>query len=663
MVLRVSLAAAVLTALLGAFLVVRTSDEAMVRGATVAVIVWDVGDELSREEVQETIARTAADDDLSLYRSIDSVSPAGRALRTLTVIHAGADDGLPRPDDPYPDFGRSLKTRFGPLASGSSPTGTYVTSGSPSAAGQLVTSLRDHDVTVSMKEVSPAALVFFTAEVVPLFPLILAALLSLVLGCVHSAVGYRRQDAIRDLHGTDRGWISIGHAGRSARTALVFGAAGIVASVPVLAAYNGLAQFARFAVTAGVGTVSVSVTAGLLILIAAATRTHSRSLTAIAGKRPLRRLAVFAGATHLAALALVLVVLAVAAAHGLPALQNRDDGRSWASAERYTALSFRISNSELDRDTGTFAAIGRHVLAKPRDGLIAAGSAGRTEGYGPDVGNAVIVNTRYLDEQKVLDGDGRRVEPSDVRSNALTLLIPKGTPVPIQTLVREYQEWIFFQADLPGGGRHPEDIPIDYRVVPAGQSLFTYATDETTSRQLSPVVAILPTTKSLLSDDWISSSMTQGGVLFSNSAWLRADLERAGVASSVVLNRVSDLAALRLADQERTLRASALAGLLAALIAMLAAAILAASVAERNRRQDFLRHVHGARTATAALPPIVVMAATNASLLALAATARLFESSPALTVASVVVTADLLVGGLLLARERRRFRFDSVKNS
>lgn len=663
MVLKVSLAAAVLTALLGAFLVVRTSDEAMVRGATVAVIVWDIGDELPRDQVQKTIAREAARDGVSLYRSIDSVSPSGRALRTLTVINVGTDLALPKPADRYPDFGRSLETRFGPLASGSSPTGTYVTSGSTSAAEKLAASLREHGVTVSITNVSPAALVLFTAEVVPLFPVILAALLSLLLGCVHSIVGYRRQDTLREVNGTTRGRVAIGHAARSVATTLLFGAAGLVASVPVLAAYNDLAQFDRFAITAGLGIVAVSGTAAVLAMITSSTRSRSRPAAVIAGKRPLRRLAFFAGATHVVALGLVLVVLAFATAYGLPALQNRADGPSWASAARFTSLTFRISNTELDRDTATFADIGRHVLTQPRDGMIVAGSEGKTDGYGPDVGNSLIVNTRYLDEQAVFGRDGRRVKPSAIRPQALTLLIPQGTPGPTEALVREYQEWIFFQADLPGGGPHPEDIPIDYQVVPSGQSLFTYATNETTSRQFSPVAAILPTTNSLLSDDWISSNMTHGGVLFSDTAWLRTSLGEKGVASSVVLNRVSDLAALRQADQERTLRASTFTGLVATLIALLAAAILAASIAERNRRQDFLRHVHGARTATAALAPIVVIAASNATVLALAATAHLFESSLALTIASVVVFADFLVGGAFLAIQLRRFRFDTIKNS
>ncbi|ARC58024.1 hypothetical protein AS850_13145 [Frondihabitans sp. 762G35] len=663
MVLKLSLAAAVLTALLGAFLVVRTSDEAMVRGATVAMIVWDIGDELSREQVQEEIAGTAAREGLSLYRSIDSVTPSGRATRTLTVINPGTDQGLPGLAEPYPSFGRSLETRFGPLAAGSSPTGTYVSSGSAQAADELATTLRDRGVTVSTRRVSPAALALFTAEVVPLAPLALAAVLSLVLGCVHSTVGFRRRDTIREVHGMTRGRIVVGHAARCLATTFLFGAIGLVASVPALAAYNGLAQFGRFAVTAGVAVGAVAVTAAMVVLLTAARRSRVQNAEAIAGRRPLRRLAVFAGATHAVALGLVLIVLASATASGLPALQNRADDSSWSSAEDFTSLTFRISNTELDRDTAAFADIGRHVIAQPRDGLIVAGSEGEPEGYGPEVGNSLIVNTRYLDEQEVLGRGGRRVLPSDLRPQALTLLISEGIPVEVDTLVRQYQRWILFQAELPGREVHPERIPIDYQVVPAGQSLFTYATSEPTSRQLSPVVAILPTSNPLLSDDWITSNMTRGGVLFGNSSWLRTGLSDAELGSSVLLNRVGDLAALRLADQERTLRASAFSGALAALVALLAAALLATSIAERNRRRDFLRHVHGYGFATTALAPIAVVAASNTAVLALATTAQLFESPLAQALANAVVAADLVVVGVLLAFQRRRFRTDTITNS
>jgi hypothetical protein len=170
LVLKISVAAAVVVGLLTVFLVVRTSDEAVANGTSVILTVWDEGN-LSRQEARRGILDAASKEGLTLYRSVQSARD-GRLFRSLSVITRGSDRSLPSPEKSYPDFSRSIDTKFRPNAPSASPGGMYLTGASMNAADRVAESLNAKGMDVSTRPFGLPGQILWTAATVPIFPMV-----------------------------------------------------------------------------------------------------------------------------------------------------------------------------------------------------------------------------------------------------------------------------------------------------------------------------------------------------------------------------------------------------------------------------------------------------------------------------------------------------------
>ncbi|MCU1526699.1 MAG: hypothetical protein JWP75_462 [Frondihabitans sp.] len=666
MVLKLSIAAAVVTALLVAFLVVRTSDEVAPEGTNMVVTVWQARENLTRPEAREVVEETARQHDLTLYKSVNTVT-GDKTVRTLYVINQGRDRGLAPPTEDYRDFGQFLHTRYLPGHDliDAELGGMYVTSASEADADEFARALNARGMTVTTQYFGPVGMVLWTSSLVPLVPLTAAALLALILGCAQSTISSRRRDALLLVNGSQRWRTILTYLGSGVLLTLVLGAAGVVLSLPVLALYNGLAQFSRFALAACVGLGVVAAVVTTVILLVSLGESRVRAVAALGGKRPLRQQAAAGVAIHMCSLTLVLVVVSSVVASGVDAASNRDDASSWKSADNFVSMNFHTSMAEFDSLQERFAEV---AFEADRRGevLIASHPIVTLEpGNGPDDGNSLIVNDRFLIEQRVADNRGRRVIPEVLNPNALSLLIPQDLIAHKATLLGEYREWAhFLAADRSHESNKLRAPPVDVIVTKSGQRVFNYSTGDSTSSQLDPVIAVLPSATPLVSSDWIASSMTGGEVLFDDAGTLRTEIRAAGLEPYIgSIDHVSDLAAVRLSDQERVLRASTFAGILAALITVLSSVVLAVAIAERNRRIDFARFVNGATPRTATLFRTAALALSSALALAFASLIEPFTSPIGLGAACIVVLVDLAVVGLLLAVQIRRIRADTVTRS
>ncbi|GAA4686822.1 hypothetical protein [Frondihabitans cladoniiphilus] len=659
MILKLSAAAAVITTILTAFLVVRSGDEAVVKGASTVVTVWDDGG-LTRVEAERAIVAAARQERITLYRSITSVE-SGITVRSLSVANQGDDRALPGVDEQYPDFGRSLHTRFRPAPNGISPGGMYVTGATEIRADRFVAVLRQQGLDVTAVPFGFAGQFWWTAGAAPLLPLLMAALLGMILGCVSSTVGARRQDAVRVANGMSRTDVAFRQCARVILLVLAYGVIGLAVSVLPLAIYNGLAQFARFAGTTAVGIGLAAVVGGAVVLVTSLLANRRSLLPALEGRLPFGRLTLFGLVAHGAAVGLVVAVLASAIAAGWSASENRRDSAEWDRGDDLYALSFRLSNTEGEKFVDVFAALGLRAIAEGR-ALVSTRPLGGPEDHGPDGGGALIVNDRYLAEQTIRDHTGKRVEGSNLRPDELTLLVPddlRGVP----ELVSRYEEWIRFRAEADGRRSDDSRVPIHVIRTAGGQRVFNYSTRETTSSQLDPVVAVVPSSRPVLSSDWIVSGMTQGTVLFTDRTRLERDLRSSSLDSSAWIVSARDLAEVRLDGQEHDLRTTMSVALLAGIVAVLAAFVFAAASAEISRRGDFLRLVHGDSGLRTVLLPATLAVASAGAASGLALSSHLSVSPSTFSPCGVVLLADVLAVALFISVRSRRLRADTLKKS
>lgn len=665
--LTVSVGAAVLGVLLVSFLVVRTGDELAPAGTRTVVTVWSIGDHLDRAGLRRAVAHAARAEGVSLSKVVQTVED-GRTVRTVYDV-SGLGDAPS--DGSYPSFGRSLETRYASLneLQDADVTGMYVTPSTEEEVGRLVRVLRRDGVEVTTLPFHLPRTVLWVAQELPVLECVAVSLLGVAAGAAYWAWSRRRPDAVLALHGARRVRVVAGHLIRSQAVVAVAGTFGIAATVPVLGAYDGLAQFPTFAAVAVQGTVVVALV--VFATCAAVLCLESRVAVgpALAGARP--RLARLALALGVHAVCLVLASSAVGAAVSTsrPLAAGAAERPLWAAAHRWHTLVLSSELDELEESLAAFADVVRDQQSRGT-ALLAQHPAGVMGGYDPTSGHVLIVDDQYLDEQSVLDARGRRIDPERTRPDALTLLVPEqllrdeGSR---EHFVAEWEDWSEMQVELgiTDGADHGE-VALDVVPTRSGQRVFDYGTGpaDDTSTSTDPVVAVLPSEVHVLSDDWVTSSVSQGQLLFADPVSLLADLRDHGLLDQVqAVDRAADLALVRLERQDRLLRDSTFVAVLAGLVALLSSVSFAALLVERSRRRVFLLYVSGAGPLrTLVLPALTLAMATSVALLASRAVPSVREPlSPGAT--AWIVVLDVLVVTVVTAAMHRRFSADTLRPS
>lgn len=664
MVLKASVVLAVAVSVLGAFLFVRASDEASPVGTRSVLTVWDLGDRVGRQEAVETISRAARLHDVTLVKDVLTVHGA-MTERVLSRLDGPSEDGE-APVPGYPDFGRSLSTRF--VSPASIPLaqvhGQY---DSPSPLHELdvvATELRGLGMDVSTLRVSLVGELLWAASEAPLLPLLLSVGLVTGTGAVHWTESRRRRDAVLVCHGAG----SMESVRRNACRVLVYftsaTTAGLALSVPVLANYNGLAQWPRFA---GVAVAAASIGAASFIAVFGVTGLRAEAEGPRPGldrRPPAARAVIVATAAHSLCLLLTIGILG----SGSQALVDLEAGHleaaRWGQAQEWSTMAFHSSAAEGDASVEAFAALAREEQGRNHL-LIAVHPVGPFEGHGPDHGNSLTVNTRFLLEEDVRDAHGRRIEVSALDPAALTLLVPPAAAEEEgAALVEDWASWAAWESSGEGEGREPAPpVKIDVVALEPGQSLFNFGTMpfDVTSSQIDPVIAVLPATRELVTSDWLMSAMTTRGVLFSDAASVEGGLSTADLADQIgSVDRAGDVAALRTALQDRSLIATTAVALLAALGAVTSAIVLAGVVAGHGRRRDVLRHVHGEPALTSILRSAAALTACGVAVLLSSRVLGLWSGQGGAVLGASVVVIDLVFVSVLLASARTRSRRDAL---
>jgi len=663
MALRGSIALAVLIVLTGSFLFVRTSDEALPAGVRSALVIWDHG-EVEKEETIATLTRAAADHDVSLVKDSLGATSSG-AARTLYVVHQSGGRAWPDAWGLYPDFGRDVETRWADVSSLplAQTNGMYDSDAPQEDLDLVAADLRSLGMEVSTLSGGPLSMMGWALYVVPLPALVGVSLLAVATGVVHAASLRRRRDVVLVVNGSSRRAVAV----HDVRESLVLSSgalvAGLVVSLPLLAWYNGLAQWPRFAVLSLLGVSGVAVVSAVVVTAVAVLRAHGPVLSSVDRARPPRLPSVVLGVGHVLVIASVISVTATGVAASGKVLDNRADQEAWSTADDWFRLQFHSGLDESLQSDGPFAELARHEFAR-QAAMVAVRPAGPSEGYGPYHGDSLTVDARYLEERSIRDAAGRELTASDAELTSLLLLVPDSLGDDVASIEREWVQWL--DEELSDHGVDPaytERVDVAVRYIADRQSVFTYGTDwgDESSHQRDAVVAVLPTAVDVVSDGWLASNMTSGGVLFSDPSSVQRQLDAAGLDQQIgSIDRARDVAMVRIAEQSRELRDVLAVAALALVAALLSATMTGAALAELGRRRDVVLLTAGAGPLRTALLPAASMGAVGVVVIAAAQTLGLVEGPGAVAAAAVVVVADVVVISAVLGVHRSRIRADTL---
>lgn len=667
MVVKIGVSAAVVIVAVLSFLFVRTSDEVVPVGTRTTLTIWDVGD-VDRDDVLGVLEQSTSEHGVEIVKMLESTASAsGTTTRELFALDAAVVGREGSRLSPHPDFGRRIRTRWVDIAELSSTNvqGTYVSRADEVALRPVADDLAARGMDVSTKSIGATSLVIWALYAVPFVPLAAGAVACLGAAVVHRSSTRRRAAALVLTQGMSGAADAVRVLRDDVRLVVVGTAIVLLASVPVLAAYNGMAQWPRFAGTVVIAEAGLCVgLASIGALVAAATRMRDVE-GALLGRRPSRRSAVASVSGHALASGLVVVVLGAGSVAAVGAAAGSLDRESWSHALEWHRLAFFSTNDELSRSEQSFAAVARHEAAAG-ELLVAVSPSYVHAGHGPYEGNSLTVSADFLDDQTVLDQAGRPIRPPQLDPGALTLLVPRSVSEDGGPWRAQWADWLEWELSDHGGSPRPDvDPPVNVLVIADGQSVFTYGTawGEESSHQRDAVVAVLPTAVDVVSDGWLASNMTSGGVLFSDPASVQRQLDAAGLDEQIgSIDRAADVAAVRIAEQSRELRDVLAVAALALVVVVLSAVMTGAALAERGRRRDVVLLTAGAGPFRTVLLPAVLTGSVVAAVVAAVQALGLVEGAGAVVAGAgaAVVVIDVVVISAVLAVHRSRIRADTL---
>ncbi|SBN63024.1 hypothetical protein GA0004736_1943 [Curtobacterium sp. 9128] len=630
-----------------AFLVTAVIDD-LAPAATDIITVWD-SDASQDGAFQRLVRDAAAEHDMTVLKEERTDSGTG-VRRTEYVANRGAAQGFGALDQEVSGFDPTLITSFRPLTAlpDNQINGMYVTDAGSVSARAFATSLSDSGVVVTVNPLSPLFVSLWIVSEVPAIPLTGCLVVAMVIGVAGWQASRRNAVAIAASHG--RGVLrsaSLDAVAIAAR-AMVCGLVGTGLAATVLSIVNGGARLGTFVVTAGLGIVASAVVLAFATLTAAVVPASSITRS-IAGERPWRTLLSVAMVGNVVALALASGAAASTWRSVELARHDASERGMWRTSLDDVQLRFQSSIAELDaaevglagvytRLDATGSAILADHLASPDPGK-----------HGPDDGNVLIVNAQYLREQPVRSPTVSRVIPSQLDPEALTLLVPEGVRLTGGER-RAWRDFLSFQREnSTDPGAIPTTIDIDEVRVEQGR-VFDYATDDiaATSTLESPVIAVLPAATVSMSENYLTSNMTTGEIVFTDEAALRSDLEAHGLTRSVAtIEPLRDFVTYRSAVIDRELRYAVAALVVVFLVLLWSAALTGRAITMIHSRRTMIGLLHGRRLSVAAAPvlalPLTIIAATTVAHIVAGSQA----SAPAVFASAAV---DILFVSVTIAR-------------
>ncbi|WP_420364323.1 hypothetical protein AAEP80_10140 [Curtobacterium sp. L3-7] len=631
-----------------AFLVTAVLDDLAPAGSTDIITVWDA-DASDDGAFQRLVRDFAAEHDMTVLKEERTDSGTG-VRRTEYVTNRGAIRGFGALDHDVAGFDPTLVTTFRPIADlpDNQINGMYVTDAGSVSARAFAASMSNAGVAVTVNPLSPLFVSLWIVSEVPAIPLTGCLVVAMMIGVAGWQASRRNAVAIAASHG--RGVLRSASLDAVAIAAcvVVCGLAGIGLTATALSIVNGGARLGTFVVAAGLGIVASGAILAFVTLATAVVPASSITRS-IAGERPWRTLLVVAMVGNVVALALSSGAAASAWRSVELARLDTSERSVWRKSLDNVQLRFQSSLTELDT-----AEVG---LAGVYTRLNAAGSAILADHplapdparHDPNDGNVLIVNAQYLREQPVRSPAGSRVVPSQLDPDALTLLVPEGERLTGGER-RAWRDFLSFQREnSTDPGAIPTTIDIDEVRVEQGR-VFDYATDDiaATSTLESPVIAVLPASTVSMSENYLTSNMTTGEIVFTDEAALRSDLEAHGLTRSVAtIEPLRDFVTYRSAVIDRGLRYAVAALIVVLLVLLWSAALTGRAVTMIRSRRTMIGLLYGRRLSVAAAPvlalPLTVIGATTVALIV----AGPQVSAPAVFASAAV---DILFVSVTIAR-------------
>jgi hypothetical protein len=592
MVLKISIAAAVAVGLVLSFLTVRTNDDLVPAGTTVVFAISDPDSRLDRHVAKNLIEDAARQSHLIVSRSVSRQS-SEKTFRTLFTTSLDASGSAAQVSDYSPTFSRSIRTTTRPFVdiANADILGLYVSDGDPAQSHHFARLIAQAKLDVKTTPWRPIDGLTWTAEKLPVLPFCVVSALGLLLGVSVSTFGARRATAVWMAHGGSRSIRIARLVTKPVLLSAAFGLAGLGLSVPVLAAYNGLVRFAAYAGAVAVATALIAAIGGMTAILVCLLELNVKPASALGRSQPLQGLAVLTWLVHFTTVVLVLSIIPALVATSGTLNENRRDASDWADASVFSSVTIRASDREFDASMTALAGLGRGADQRGA-ALISTQSNAPVLGTPASPVESMVVNHRFLNEQAINDENGRRVTSTSLPPSSLAILIPSDLWHERASIMAEYRDWLGFQSSTREGQR--DRIPVRAIAVASGQRIFDYDSFADTGHLVNPVVAVLPGDRLVVSDDWLASTLTTGGVLFSDRSALREAIQAEHVQDIVgSIESVGDAAAVRASEQARLTRVLVVIAALETIVMLTSASVLALAVATTLRRADLVREVHG----------------------------------------------------------------------
>lgn len=501
-------------------------------------------------------------------------------------------------DQGYPSFAQQMEIRVHPIqefAQATSARGSYLIYGDPDTRPALIDALAQHGL--EEEEGVFMTQLWESAVHGPVSRVGLVALLVVAVGTAAGVLTSSTAYAVSRLQG--RSYWSILAADLKALGRMWAVAVPAVAAVTlaVLGFYNGWNQLGLFTLVALIFAALFSAAALMVHAIVLAIVHLTPIVPALKGRLPVRPTVVGTYLVRIPALVLVLAVLGSFVATAQRAAEQQAALSAFEETGQTSRLALNRSLSAQEAGEGVNEPLGQWLRSADGRGELVLAAQGSTydtaqSPTGEGGFDAVIVNDRYLQEQKLYTADGQRVGPAP-EEEQVRVFVPPSQSERADDL----------RANGPGGwfdihAQDPDSLQFSVEAMGRGQEVFTYGSlADMASRALvrDPVVIALPS-EQVLSERSYVSFMTQDAVVFPDPAVadrLREDPQMAEYISMV--QPVRDKAAAEYGETVADLRVEGL-NLGAAAIVLLLTSVATCLVVVRVRAQTvFARHISGWR--------------------------------------------------------------------
>lgn len=572
-----------------AFVLAKQMSQIGYPGVDYLVWVQDVPDGVGAEDVTHAVARVAATSGADIAKDVvDPRSPVEIRHLYVAATHDSVRSWLDARR--YPDFSHDVTTLVHPLDDlpEGAVRGYYNVYGSAAAAASLAAELRA--LGVGVVEANYPQLLWLALDE-SVRSAITIGLIALAVLSGFAVLAQAKRYGVQRMHGRGFSGILLDDAAATLRFLAPLAAATVIAVVGTLYFYNGWRQILDYlqlmALLWGVG-LAVIVAAHLIALVLVFRVPIVRALKGEFSSGPSLVIA------YLARIAAILVTLAIVFATidagGAVLERNRaQDTLRRVSGSVYLMIdgSLTQGRAELDERLGEMIqsadARGDVVLCAPQEIVVStAGGELRTE-------KLLIVNQAYLTRFPLSDEAGRTIAADGQKP---TIAVPTRLSRDGDAMLDAVDDWTTMISR--GSTTYDDVVSISLAPNQFAVTLGDLADPGSSVDVADPLMLVLPTSATLLSNDMWSAYATTGGVYFVNSALAARSISSGSLDDYVLaLNPVGQNAALQLRELTETQSLNVISLLIAGGVVIMSGLAVGLIYCRRYQQAIFVKHTHG----------------------------------------------------------------------